>query len=55
MIKATGQWPMLEGNNFNESEFDLKRSILNFRKYISKSDEDIFGGNRELNDVYGVN
>lgn len=54
MIKATGQWPMLEGNNWNESDFDLKRSIQNFRKYISKSDEDIFESKINSNEVSGV-
>lgn len=42
---------MLEGKKWDESQFDLKRVLLNFRKYISKADEDIFGGSKETNDI----
>lgn len=48
LIKATGHWPMLEGQSWNESSFDWKKTILSFRKYVSKSDDDIFGKSKEL-------
>lgn len=54
LIKATGQWPMLEGKNWDETQFDVKKTILNFRKYISKSDEDIFASGTETNEVRAV-
>lgn len=45
---------MLEGSNWNETQFDLKGTILNFRKYISKTDEDIFGNTGETNEIDAV-
>lgn len=45
---------MLEGENWDESQFDWKKTILNFRQYISKSDVDIFGTSRETNEVDAV-
>ena len=48
MIKASGHWPILEGKNWNESLFDWKNTILNFRKYTNKKDDDIFAGLKEL-------
>jgi hypothetical protein len=49
LIRATGKFPMLEGKNWDESEFDWKRTILNFRKYVSKKEDDIFNTNKEIN------
>lgn len=48
MIKAAGHWPMLEGKNWDESLFDWKSTILRFRTYISKKDDDIFSGGKDL-------
>lgn len=48
MIKGSGHWPILEGKNWNESLFDWKNTILKFRKYTNKKDDDIFAGLKEL-------
>lgn len=32
ILKQLGEWPVLEGNNWNESEFDWKTSVYKFRK-----------------------
>lgn len=47
LIKAMGSFPMLERKNWDESQWDWKRTILNFRKYILKRDDDIFNTNKE--------
>lgn len=47
LIKAMGSFPMLEGKNWDESQWDWKRTILSFRKYILKRDDDIFNTNKE--------
>lgn len=49
MIKATGHWPMLEGKNWDESQWDWKQTILNFRKYVSKQGDDVFSTNKDTN------
>lgn len=52
VINALGGWPMIEGKRWDESQFDWKQAILKFRKFITKSDEDIFGGNKgSANDI----
>lgn len=42
MIKAAGSWPMLEGKSWNNTKFQLKNTIQDFRYHINKLDDDIF-------------
>lgn len=49
---------MFEGRDSDEPTFDWKKTILNFRKYISKLDDDIFSKSKkvspnEINTVRG--
>lgn len=48
LLDVIGQWPLLEGNDWDESKWDWEKSILKFRKYISKKDDNIFGTSKEL-------
>lgn len=51
MIKAIGHWPLLEGTKWDESQWDWKKTILNFRKYVSKQEDDIFNTNKVTNNL----
>lgn len=43
---------MIEGKRWDESQWDWKQAILKFRKFITKNDDDIFGGNKgSANDI----
>lgn len=56
LIKSIGKFPMLEGKNWDDSEWDWKIAILNFRKYILKRQDDIFNTNKEAkNEIDTVN
>lgn len=54
-MKALGGFPMLEGREWDESAFDWKATILSFRKYISKKQDDIFDGKELSNKIDTVN
>lgn len=51
LLKAVGHFPLMEGENWDETKFDWKQTILNLRKYISKKTDDIFSDERETNEV----
>jgi hypothetical protein len=42
---------MLESKRWNESQFDWKQTIMRFRKYTSKTDDDIFKASKGSNEV----
>lgn len=51
LLTAVGPFPMLEGKNWDETQFDWKKTIQNFRKYISNKTDDIFSGKEITNEV----
>lgn len=45
VLNIVGGWPMIE-RNWTGNSWDLKKSILNLRKFITGNDEDIFGSRK---------
>lgn len=54
LLNAIGRFPIIEGKNWDESQWDnetWKKTVLKFRKYVSKQDDDIFSSNKETNNL----
>ena len=48
LLDFIGKWPLLEGKNWDESQWDWENTIFLLRKYINKNDENIFGPKKEI-------
>lgn len=55
LLKQIGGWPVLEGNNWSEENFfGWEKTILAFRKYVNKYEDNIFNYKREAKDKKDV-
>jgi hypothetical protein len=51
ILNFIGQWPIIVGKDWNESDWDWEKSILKFRKIINKKDDNIFTGKEQTNEI----
>jgi hypothetical protein len=55
MLKYLGGWPALEGDNWDDSQFvGWEKTILAFRKYVNKYEDNIFNYKRDAKDKKDV-
>lgn len=47
LLDFIGQWPLIIGNDWDDSQWDWEKSILKFRKFISKKEDNIFRSGKE--------
>lgn len=55
LLKFLGGWPVLEGRNWDEKKFSgWDKTLLAFRKYVNKYEDNIFNYKREAKDKKDV-